>query len=72
MVAHDASKAPLAKNPVFTENTIKLPPTEGLWFTASGLGDFKFIICDLETGQVAWTGIAKEHNKPVLLSVRLK
>lgn len=72
MVAHDASKAPLAKNLIFTENTIKLPPTEGLWFTASGLGDFKFYVCDLKTGQVAWTGVAKEHSKPVLLSVRLK
>ncbi len=72
MVAHDASKAPLAGNFVFTENTIKLPPTEGLWFTASGLGDFKFYICDLKEGQVAWTGIAREHDKPVLLSVRLK
>jgi len=42
MVAHDASKAPFAKNLIFTENTIKLPPTEGLWFTSSGLDDFKF------------------------------
>ncbi len=72
MVAHDASKAPFAKNLIFTENTVKLPPTEGLWFTASGLGDYKFYICDLQEGQVAWTGIAKEHDKPVLLSVRLK
>jgi hypothetical protein len=72
MVAHDASKAPFAEKFVFTENTVKLPPTEGLWFTASGLGDFKFYICDMKTGQVAWTGIAKEHGKQVLLSVRLK
>jgi hypothetical protein len=72
MVTHNPSKAPLAKNLIFTENTIKLPPTEGLWFTASGVGDFKFYICDLQEGQVAWTGIAKEHDKPVLLSVRLK
>jgi hypothetical protein len=72
MVAHDASKAPLAKSFIFTENTIKLPPTEGLWFTASGLGDFRFYICDTKTGQVAWTGLAKEHDKPILLSVRLK
>jgi hypothetical protein len=72
MVAHDPSKAPFASKFIFTENTVKLPPTEGLWFTASGLGDFKFVICDLQQGQVAWTGIAKEHEKPVLLSVRLK
>jgi hypothetical protein len=72
MIAHNPSKAPLAKGFIFTENTIKLPPTEGLWFTASGLGDFKFYICDTQTSQVAWTGLAKEHDKPVLLSVRLK
>jgi hypothetical protein len=72
MVAHDASKAPLANNFIFTENTIKRPPTEGLWFTASGLTDYKFYISDLQEGQVAWVGIAKEHDKPVLLSLRLK
>ena len=44
MVQHDASRAPLAEDLVFTENTVKLPPTEGLWFTASGLRDFKFYI----------------------------
>ena len=72
MVAHDASQAPFAEDFIFTENTVKLPPTEGLWFTASGLGGFHFYACDLQEGQVAWTGIAKEHDKPVLLSVRLK
>ena len=72
MVAHDASKAPFVENIIFTENTVKLPLTEGLWFTASGIGNFKFYICDPEAGQVAWTGIAKEHDKPVLLSVRLR
>lgn len=72
MVAHDPAKAPLEDDLIFTENTVKLPPTEGLWFTASGLGDFKFYVADLQTGQVVWTGIIKEHDKPVLLSVRLK
>lgn len=72
MLQHDPSRAPFAVNLVFTENTIRLPPTEGLWFTSSGLGDFKFYICDQQEGQVAWTGIVKEHEKPVVLSVRLK
>ena len=72
MVAHDAAKAPFAENVIFTENTIKLPLTEGLWFTSSGLGDFKIYICDLKTGQVAWVGAVKEHDKPVILSLRLK
>ena len=73
MVAHDASKAPFAKNLIFTENAVKLPPTEGLWFTSSGpVDDFKFYISDPQSGQVAWVGIAREHDKPVLLSLRLK
>lgn len=72
MVAHDAAKAPFAENVIFTENTIKLPLTEGLWFTSSGLGHFKIYICDMETGQVAWVGAVKEHDKPVILSLRLK
>jgi hypothetical protein len=72
MVAHDASKAPFADNVIFTENTIKLPLTEGLWFTASRMGDFRIYICDLKTGQIAWVGGVKEHEKPVILSLRLK
>jgi hypothetical protein len=72
MVAHDASKAPFAEGVIFTENTIKLPLTEGLWFTSSGLGDFHINICDLQEGQVAWVGSVMEHDKPVILSLRLK
>jgi hypothetical protein len=72
MVAHDASRAPFAEEAVFTENTIRLPLTEGLWFTSSGLGDFNIDICDLKTDQVAWVGSVKEHDKPVILSLRLK
>ena len=72
MVAHDASKAPFTENVIFTENTVRLPLTEGLWFTSSGLGDFKIYICDLQQGQVAWVGSVKEHEKPVILSLRLK
>ena len=72
MVAHDASKAPFTENVIFTENTVRLPLTEGLWFTSSGLGDFKIYICDLQQGQVAWVGSIKEHEKQVILSLRLK
>jgi len=72
MVAHDASKAPFSEDIVFTENTVKLPLTEGLWFTSSGWGDFHITICDLKASQVAWVGLVTEHDKPVILSLRLK
>jgi hypothetical protein len=72
MVAHDASMAPFAEDVIFTENTIKLPLTEGLWFTSSRLGNFHISICDLRDGQVAWVGSVMEHDRPVILSLRLK
>jgi len=72
MVAHDASKAPFAKNAIFTENTVKLPLTEGLWFTSTGLGEYRFFISDPQEGQVGFVGVVKEHDKPVLLALRLK
>lgn len=72
MVAHDASKAPFAANAIFTENTIRLPPSEGLWFTASGIGDFRVVVADSGAGQVGYVGIVREHDKPVVLALRLK
>ena len=72
MVAHDASKAPMAKTLIFTENAVKLPPTEGLWFTSTGLGDYKFYVSDPQAGQVGFVGIVKEHDKPVILALRLQ
>ena len=72
MVAHDPSKAPFAKNAVFTEDTVKLPLKEGLWFTSTGLGDYKFYVSDLQSGQVGFVGTVKEHDKPVLMALRLK
>jgi hypothetical protein len=52
MVAHDASRAPFAKNLILTESAVKIPPTEGLWFTSSGLGSFRFYISDPEWRQL--------------------
>jgi len=72
MVAHDPAAAPLAGDLVFTENTVRLPPTEGLWFTASERTGYGFHLSDVQTGQTAWTGILREHDQPVLMSVRLK
>ena len=72
MVAHDASKAPFAKTLKFTEDGVKLPPTEGLWFTSTGLENFKFYVSDPQAGQVGFVGLVDEHEKPVLLALRLK
>ena len=72
MVAHDASKAPLAKNVKYTENAATLAFTDGLWFTCSGLTDYKFYVSDPQSGQVAYVGLVKENDKTSLFSMRLK
>ena len=78
MVAHDASKAPFSPSVKFTENTVKLPLTEGLWFTTTGLTDYKIYIADPQGGAVAFIGVVKEHNTPpnpeknAILALRLK
>ena len=78
MVAHDASKAPFSPSVKFTENTVKLPLTEGLWFTATGLTDYKIYIADPQGGAVGFIGVVKEHNAPpnperaAILALRLR
>jgi len=78
MVAHDASKAPFAKKVKFTENATKLPLTEGLWFTAIGLTDYKIYVADPQQGAAAFIGLVQEHTappnppRPVILALRLK
>jgi hypothetical protein len=61
MLAHKASPALFAKNCRFTENGVELPlGGEGLWFSMSGKGTYKFYVPDIETQQVAFIGTVKE------------
>lgn len=78
MVAHDASRAPFAKTARYTENAAQLPLTDGLWFTATGLTDYKIRILDPEGGAIGFIGMVDEHTaipdkpRPVILALRLK
>jgi hypothetical protein len=72
MVKHDPSSVPLADNVKFTENGVELKVGEALWATASANTDFRIYVTDPETGQVGYSGIIKESNTPVLISLRLK
>jgi hypothetical protein len=78
MVANDAQKAPFAPNAKYTENAAKLPLTEGLWFTASGLTDYKIYLADPQASAAAFIGVVTEHMPPgqtarnTLLAMRLK
>ncbi|HEX4136133.1 MAG TPA: hypothetical protein VHY84_16085 [Bryobacteraceae bacterium] len=78
MVANDSKKAPVAANIKYTENSARLPLTEGLWFTASGLTDYKVVLADPQGGAAAFIGVVTEHMPPgqpprnTILALRIK
>jgi hypothetical protein len=72
LVAHDASKAPLAANARFTEDARELPVGEGLWKTATKLRPFRTDFLDPATGTAATHAVVEESGTPVLLAARLR
>jgi hypothetical protein len=73
MVKHDAAGLALAANVKFTENTATLPIGDGLWVGASEAPTtFKIYAADPTSHQVAFYGLMKEFDKPILLALRLK
>ncbi len=74
VVAHDPSKAPLAADVKFVEQTKRIKPGEGLWKTATGAPnpDFKVVVPDVAAQQVAGILMMQSDNKPMQLGFRLK
>jgi hypothetical protein len=61
MMANDPSPELFTKECIFTENGVRLPlGGEGLWYSMSGKGTYKFYIPDVETRQIAFIGTVKE------------
>jgi len=72
VVAHDPSRLPLARQVKFTENGQQLQIGDGLWGTASGVGNYKIYADDPETGEVMFMGTMLENGAPIILNLRLK
>jgi hypothetical protein len=72
LVAHDPSRLPLASDVRFTENTVRLSLTEGLWKTATGLGSYKLYMADPWAEQAAFMGVVLERDGPKFLGLRLR
>ncbi len=73
LVKHDPSGLPLAKGVKFTENTAEIPVGDGLWVTASEApATFKIYAVDPASRQVAFYGVMKELDRPIILALRLK
>jgi hypothetical protein len=79
MQSHKVSDDLFARDVVFTENGIRLPfGSEGLWYSMSGKGSYRFYVPDVETQQVAFIGTVREsargnaQGQLVALALRLK
>ncbi len=72
MVAHDPSRLPLTSDVKFTENTVRLNFTEGLWKTATGLGSYKLYITDPWAQHAGFMGVVMERDGPKFLGLRLR
>ena len=73
IVAHDPSKAPIAANVRFTEQTQVTPIGDGLWKTATKAPTtFKVYVADPVVNQIGGIVVMEDAGKPVQVAVRLK
>lgn len=73
LVAHDPSKAPLAKGVRIVENVHRIQPGEGLWKTASAAPTtFEIVVPDVVAQQVGVLAVMQEEGRPIQLGLRLK
>ena len=72
VVAHDASRLPLAGDVRYTENEQLLAVGDGFWQTAVAIGNYAHFFADPVTNQAAWMGTMREGNALVLMALRLR
>jgi len=73
LVAHDPSKAPLAKTFVSVENLKRIQTREGLWKTLSaGPTTFRIHVPDTVAQQVGYMAVMQEDGKSIQVGLRLK
>src|SRR6185436_16368686 len=72
LVAQDPSKAQLAPNVRFTEDSKDLKVGEGFWKTATKLGEYRQDFIDVKEQVVATHVIVEESGKPAMFTARLK
>jgi hypothetical protein len=71
LVAHDPALLRMSPDLQYTENGRHLNPGDGLWGTATALGDYKVYAADPATGTVGFYGTIVETDVPGLLALRL-
>jgi hypothetical protein len=72
IVNNDASLAPLSYGFRQTENSIVTPNDEGLWTTATALGEVQRHYLDPEGSSAGYFGILEEDGEPAVVALRMK
>jgi hypothetical protein len=72
LVKHTPSAVPLAPNARYTENAIDVKIGDGLWKTASALGQLQRIYVDPAQHQTVYFGLIEEQSQPAIVSLRLR
>lgn len=72
LVAHDPSRAPLAKGVQYSENSVPLPIPDGFWKNATGAQAYRLYVADPQWGTIGFYARMFENGAPVLFSARLK
>lgn len=72
LVHRDAARLPWAKNARYTENNVELAIGDGVWGTATKLGDYKLEFADPANGQVGFYGVIEETHDRSGFALRLK
>ena len=72
LVAHDPTKAPIAKTARYTENSVVLHLPDGVWRTASGLTSYRLNVVDPSRNTIGFLTRIYENGVPVLMSTRLE
>jgi len=72
LVEHAPGSALLADNIRYTENAVDMAPGNGLWKTATKLGEFQRVYVDTTQSQTGFFGLIEEDAVPAIVSLRLK
>ena len=72
LAGHDPKRLPLSADVRYSENDQMMELGDGFWKTVEGIGNYKHIFADPESGQVAFMGTMHEAGAPLLMSVRLR
>ncbi len=73
LAQNDPSAAPIAQDAVIVENTQKISLNDGLWKSATkGPDNFKIVVADPDSGEVAFMGVIEENGNPTIAAIRLQ